>query len=220
MYVLLLRPPPPLGLEIYEHHADIIYYIYITIVELHKLLWFWPHPTLTLYQLYLVTWGAAHAKKTTLTWKFSCAQPRWLYVNVFMIIQLYSLFPSFNVITKYITGNHMLKSSYIFLGFISLMFVSNVYGLIQLIYAWYFSEHTVMCPCYWSNTVFSKMCPYMVFCIFLQHDYWEWLYLQLYSRGQLVCYFRGYYIYVFASAFVDVLISESTICLLGELYHG
>ena len=77
--------------------------------------------------------GAAYAKKMTSLLKTSHARPRWFNVNVPMLIQLYTLFPSFNIRQKYITGNHMLTSPHIFLGLISPKFVSDLYGLIRRI---------------------------------------------------------------------------------------
>ena len=49
------------------------------------------------------------------------------------IAQLYMLYPIFDIIQKYITGYHMLKSSHMFLVLISSTFVSNLYGLIRSI---------------------------------------------------------------------------------------
>ena len=69
-------------------------------------------------------------KKTNLSWKTSCARPRWFNVNVFMPILLYNIFPSFNLIRRYITDDHMLTLPYIFYGLISSTFVLDVYGLI------------------------------------------------------------------------------------------
>ena len=69
----------------------------------------------------------------TSLWKTSRSRPRWLKVNVSVLIWLYTLFPIFNVIRKYITGDHILTPSYIFSGVIYSMFVSDSYGLIQSI---------------------------------------------------------------------------------------
>ena len=42
--------------------------------------------------------------------KTTCARPIWIYVKVFMCIQLYNLFTIFNIIHKYMTGDHMLTT--------------------------------------------------------------------------------------------------------------
>ena len=47
------------------------------------------------------------------------------------VARLYTLCPIFSIIQKYITGDHMLTSSHIFLGLISSTFVSYLYGLIR-----------------------------------------------------------------------------------------
>ena len=54
-------------------------------------------------------------------------------LNAPVRIQLYTLRPRFNIIQKYITGDHMLTQSYIFSGLISSMFVSYLYGLMRCI---------------------------------------------------------------------------------------
>ena len=47
-------------------------------------------------------------------WKNSRARSIWINIKVSMHIQLSNFFPSSNIIQKYITGDHMLTSSYIF----------------------------------------------------------------------------------------------------------
>ena len=47
------------------------------------------------------------------SWK-SRARPIWINIKVSICIQLYTFFSSSNIIHKYITGDHMLTSSYIF----------------------------------------------------------------------------------------------------------
>ena len=137
-----------------------------------------------------------------------------------MLMRLYSLFPSFNKILKYITGNHMLTLSYILYGLIYSTFVPYLYGLIRRILYPFFSEHNVTRPCRWSNTSLSQMAPYMAFYICMQRGYLAWLYFRLYSRGQLGLYFCGYYIYYFASDFADVLITNPPFVLSGESHQG
>ena len=87
------------------------------------------------YNLYLVTWGAAHIKKMTLSWKTSWNVWIWIWtnVNVPVCIRLCTLCPSFNIIQKYISGDHMLTSSCIFSVVTSSTFVSDIYGLIRRI---------------------------------------------------------------------------------------
>ena len=65
--------------------------------------------------------------------KNSQAWQRWFNVNISVIIRSYTLFPIFNIIKEYITSNHMLTSSYIFLGLIPSTFGSYLYGLIRSI---------------------------------------------------------------------------------------
>ena len=48
------------------------------------------------------------------SWKIASTRPIYINVKVSMRIWLSTLFPSFSIIQKYITGDHMLTSSYTF----------------------------------------------------------------------------------------------------------
>ena len=148
-------------------------------------------------------------------WITSFARSIWLNVNVTILILLYDLVPSYNLIWKYITGNHMLTSSYIFSGVVSSKFVSDVYILIQNILYLIFLDHTVMWLCHWFNTVLSHMGHYMEFHICMHNYFWAWLYLQPCSGNELFLRLRRYYFYFFVYAFSDVLIPNTPYILLG-----
>ena len=77
---------------------------------------------LDLYNFYLVTWGVDHVNKMTPSRKNPRARPRWININSSVLIRLYTLFPRFDERQNYITGNNMLKLSYIFSGLISSKF--------------------------------------------------------------------------------------------------
>ena len=59
-----------------------------------------------------------------------------------MLILLYNFFKIFNIRQKYIAGDHLLTSPYIFSGLISSMFVSDLYGLMQhILYLFFVGPH-------------------------------------------------------------------------------
>ena len=106
-----IPPPPPMIRGIWTsygyHILDLYNYYKVTQVRLVR-----THPNL--YHFYLVTWGVAHARKIISPWKTSCERTIWINVKVSVRIRLYTLCPIFNIIQKYITGDHMLTSSHIF----------------------------------------------------------------------------------------------------------
>ena len=133
------------------------------------------------------------------------------------VAQLYDLCWSFNIIHKYITGDHILILSYIFLGLISSTFVSYLYGLMRRILCLILSHHTIMWPCHWSNTALSQMGPYMdslsVCRAIIEHGF----IFDFGSPGQLFYYFLGLYLNLFTLDFVDVLIPNPS-CIYRENY--
>ena len=68
----------------------------------------------------------------TSSWKTTHVWPRWINVNISMLIQLYTLIQRFNIIQKYITGLELISSK----------FISYLYGLIQrILYLMFFGTY-------------------------------------------------------------------------------
>ena len=85
-----------------------------------------------MYNFYLVTRGAAHVKKIIST-KKAHARPISINAKVSVIIRLYTLCPSFNIIQKCITGDHMFTSLHIFFRGNIFRILSDGYGLMRRI---------------------------------------------------------------------------------------
>ena len=102
----------------------------------------------------------------------------WINMKVSLRIRLYKLCPSFNVILKYITGDHMFTSSHIFSGLISSTFVTYEYGLIQcILYLIFF------------RTYFNVIVPLVQHCVI--------------SNGPLNCVSFLYASWLFKNAFIS-----------------
>ena len=138
-------------------------------------------------QLFLVTWGFRQCEENDIIilktrrifWWI------WIFSNVPVIIQLYALFPIFNIIQKYISGGPMLTIIIHILMLIYSTYISDIYDLMWRILSQIsispYCNVTVPLVQHWVITNFR----YMVFHICMQHYYWALLYLRLFSYGQL-----------------------------------
>ena len=124
-----VRHTPFPWLEVYENHMAIIYLFYnhfkVKNIRMVRTLLLSTSPILKKAQPMWRKW-LCHKKlhvhdQYELLSRSSC------------LARLYNLCQSFNIINRYITGDHMLKLSHIFLGLISSMFVSGIYALIRRI---------------------------------------------------------------------------------------
>ena len=129
----------------------------------------------------------------------------------------YILFPNFNVIRKYITGNNMLTSLYIFAGVISSTFASDAYGLI-----WH-----ILYP-FFVRTYFNVTVPLVQHCVITNGGlfgvslfYAAWLLIMTssltsYLWSTLSLIFQILYLLIYVKFFWRMNF-QSTLCFIGRI---
>ena len=148
---------------------------------------------------------------------FTCALKWkvWINFNDPLCTHLYSLCPSFNIIKKYVTIDHMFTLSYIF-------FSCNIFN-VCIIFIWFNAmciipnvcstitkyEHDIGSPLFYNK--WSLICRFVSVCSMIVEQDLISILLSYSTR----LYFCRYHLYLFSSAFADVLITIQPYVLSG-----
>ena len=113
---------------------------------------------------------------------------------------LYTLCRSFNIIHKYNWWAYIKIITHISRVNIFNDCIRCIILIKYILYQTCIAPHCNMTVSLVQHRFITNVTLYNVL-IFMHHDYWAWLYLRIYSHGELGFYFCWYYLYYFASVF-------------------